>query len=47
MAALHSNAPILFVSTLSKTVAAGLWTGFVWGKGQMIENVTSAVYATS
>lgn len=47
MAALHSNAPILFVSTLSKTVAAGLRTGFVWGKGQMIERLSSAVYATS
>lgn len=47
MAALHSNAPILFVSTLSKTVAAGLRTGFVWGKGQMVERLSSAVYATS
>ncbi|MQB04495.1 hypothetical protein DXT91_10175 [Agrobacterium tumefaciens] len=47
MAALNSGAPILFVSTLSKTVAAGLRTGFVWGKGQTIEKLSSAVYATS
>ncbi|QRE73414.1 PLP-dependent aminotransferase family protein [Methylobacterium aquaticum] len=47
MAALHSGAQILFVSTLSKTVAAGLRTGFVWGKGQMIGKLSSAVYATS
>lgn len=47
IAGMHSNAPILFVSTLSKTVAAGLRTGFIWGKGQMIEKLSSAVYATS
>ncbi|NSZ66545.1 PLP-dependent aminotransferase family protein (plasmid) [Agrobacterium tumefaciens] len=47
MAALSSEAPILFVSTLSKTVAAGLRTGFIWGRGQTIEKLSSAVYATS
>lgn len=47
MAALHPEASILFVSTLSKTVAAGLRTGFIWGKGQIIEKLSSSVYATT
>lgn len=47
MAALPSSASILFVSTLSKTVAAGLRTGFIWGRGPMIEKLGSAVHATS
>ncbi|WP_040440905.1 aminotransferase-like domain-containing protein [Roseibium aggregatum] len=47
MASLHSDASILFVSTLSKTVAPGLRTCFIWGRGQMIETLSSAVYATS
>jgi DNA-binding transcriptional MocR family regulator len=47
MAALPSDASTLFVSTLSKTVAAGLRTGFIWGRGEMIEKLSSAVYATS
>ena|GEM_PF-1817031 len=47
MAALHSDVSILFVSTLSKTVAPGLRTGFIWGRGPIIEKLSSAIYATS
>lgn len=47
MAALFPGAPILFASTLSKTVAAGLRTGFIWGRGHIIEKLNSATYATS
>lgn len=47
MAAMSSSASILFVSTLSKTVAAGLRTGFIWGSGPIVEKLNSAVYATS
>ncbi len=47
MATLHPDASILLVSTLSKTVAPGLRTGFIWGRGQIIERLSSAMYATS
>lgn len=47
LAVLNSDARLLFVSTLSKTVAAGLRVGFVWGRGDVIEKLDAAVYATS
>jgi DNA-binding transcriptional MocR family regulator len=38
---------VLFTTTLSKTVAAGLRIGFIWGKGPLIERLNAATYATS
>lgn len=46
MTALPSGASTLFVSTLSKIVAPGLRTAFIWGRGQTIEKLSSAIYAT-
>ncbi len=47
LAAMESDASMLFTTTLSKTVAAGLRIGFIWGKGPLIEKLNAATYATS
>lgn len=47
LAASDPDASVLFVSTLSKTVAAGLRIGFIWSKGPLIEKLNAAVHATS
>lgn len=47
LAAANSDASVLLISTLSKSVAAGLRIGFIWGRGPLIEKLNAAIYATS